>query len=196
MEGKELFPTTKGTPQGGVISPLLANIALHGLETYIVSHYTPTKRVNGTATTWQPTVIRYADDFVVLHRDHGVIEEVKELTATWLAGMGLELKPSKTRITHTLTRTEEGYVGFDFLGWHVRQYAVGKHHSGKHMTKLLGFKTIITPSKDAIKEHVKKLDETIRKSTSATQANLIRALNRIIGGWVHYHSTCSAARIF
>jgi RNA-directed DNA polymerase len=196
QDGDTLFPTTEGTPQGGVLSPLLANVALHGLETFLVSHYPKGQTDGGQWTTWRPTVVRYADDFVVLHHKCSVIEECRELTTTWLAEMGLTLKPSKTRITHTLTRTDEGHVGFDFLGWTIRQHPVGKTHSGKVTGHLLGFKTIITPSKDACKEHLAQLAEIIRKSTGERQADLITKLNRTIGGWTNYHATCCAKETF
>ncbi len=124
MDGEGLFPTEEGTPQGGVISPLLANIALHGLEERITKVYTRSCKRGGA------NVIRYADDFVVLHRDLETLEEIRQMASEWLAGMGLELKPSKTRITHTL-RSHDGKVGFDFLGFHVRQHHVGKTHTGK-----------------------------------------------------------------
>jgi RNA-directed DNA polymerase len=86
---------------------VLANVALHGLENAIVAAF-PKRQ--------PPTVVRYADDLVALHPDLRVIERVQQIAATWLAGMGLELKPSKTRITHTLHQ-HNGAVGFDFLGF-------------------------------------------------------------------------------
>jgi RNA-directed DNA polymerase len=184
MEKDELFPTTAGTPQGGVISPLLANIALHGLETAITQKHPQAK------------VIRYADDLVVLHPDLTVVEQIQQTVANWLAPLGLELKPSKTRITHTLNQ-HDGPVGFDFLGFHIRQYKVGRTHSakstGRH-PKLLGFKTIIKPSKTALKRHQQALHTVIRTSRSAPQARLIGQLNPIIKGWTAYYSTvCSKA---
>ena len=96
MDDKQLFPTSEGTPQGGVISPLLANIALHGME----------ERIKQFAETclqkWQRqkdnrdslSLIRYADDFVILHEDITVVQRCKEIISEWLNGMGLELKPS------------------------------------------------------------------------------------------------------
>ena len=114
MDGQALFPTTEGTPQGGVLSPLLANIALHGFETVIREAFP--ERKPGTNVHWKPNVVRYADDFVVMHEDETVIQQVQQLATAWLAGMGLELKPSKTKITHTLS-THNGNVGFDFLGF-------------------------------------------------------------------------------
>jgi len=93
-------------------SPLLANIALHGLEQEITSAFPALVQTE----RWKPTVVRYADDLVVLHSDKAVIEQVQQLVSAWLAGMGLALKPSKTCITHTLTPCEN-HLGFDFLGF-------------------------------------------------------------------------------
>jgi RNA-directed DNA polymerase len=192
MEGKELFPTTEGTPQGGVISPLLANIALHGLETVIRESFS--NNYQGRRH-WKPLVVRYADDFVVMHPDLAVIEQVGQITSDWLVGMGLELKPSKTRITHTL-QEHEGNLGFDFLGFQVRQYPVGKTHYSRLAGSghWLPFKTIIKPSKEALERHSKVLSQVIRAHNASTQAALIGQLNPIIRGWANYYSTeCSKA---
>src|SRR5207244_1988273 len=155
----QLFPSEAGTPQGGVLSPLLANVALHGLEEQVAEALTSTRRVDGKMERRPPTVIRYADDLVVLHPDLDVIRRSREVIAEWLKGMSLELKPSKTFISHTLEE-HEGKVGFDFLGFTVRQFRVGKHHTGKngHGTPL-GFKTLIKPSKRKVKEHYHQLKE-------------------------------------
>jgi len=147
MDGKELFNPEKGTPQGGAISPLLANIALHGLEELIAKRF-PQKWKGKEIIRRVPAVIRYADDFVVLHDDIEVIKECKEAISEWLTQMGLELKPSKTKISHTLNEYE-GNVGFDFLGFSIRQYETGKYRSPKSTNgKPLGFTTQIQPSKE------------------------------------------------
>src|SRR5438552_7557210 len=107
MDNGVFEETTSGTPQGGVISPLLANIALHGMETTIVEAY-----------RWKegkPNFVRYADDFVVFHPTEEGVKKAQAVLETWLADIGLELKPSKTKITHTL-REYQGARGFDFLG--------------------------------------------------------------------------------
>src|SRR6266705_3510891 len=195
MDGQELFPTKEGTPQGGPLSPLLANIALHGLETAICSAFPRDKYVNGERIRWQPQVIRYADDFVVAHHEIEAIKEVQDIATQWLRELGLELKPSKTRITHTL-QPYEGNVGFDFLGWTVRQHPVGKTHSGKSNGQLLGFKTIITPSKEAQAAHQQALREKIQQEKTATQGQLIHDLNKIITGWTNYHSAVASKRTF
>ncbi len=193
LDGKELFPTEAGTPQGGVLSPLLANIALHGFEATIRAAFpTKSRRIH----PWKPIVVRYADDFVALHEDVEVIEQVRQLAAQWLAGMGLELKPSKTRITHTL-REYQGSVGFDFLGFHVRQYPVGHPHAAKTLRgKSLGIKTIIKPSPGAQKRHLASLAEVIRRHRQVPQQALIDNLNRKIVGWTNYYSTQVSKAVF
>ena len=122
MEGIDLTPTSKGTPQGGVISPLLANIALQGMEYAISQGYRQMDE--------KPLLARYADDFVILHSDKGKLDEVTALITAQLADMGLVLSPSKTKVTHTLI-PYQGSVGFDFLGCTIRQFPVGKNPFGK-----------------------------------------------------------------
>lgn len=196
VDGEELFPTTAGTPQGGPLSPLLANVALHGLETAIVAAYPARPRRNGRRESWQPTVVRYADDFVVLHRDLTVIEEIKQLASEWLIDMGLELKPSKTRITHT-REAHNGTAGFDFLGFNIRQYPTGKTHSARNTKgKLLGSKTLIKPSKEAIHRHSTAVREIIRHHRTAPQEALIARLNPVIRGWTQYYSTVVSKEVF
>jgi Retron-type reverse transcriptase len=188
----ELFPTQEGTLQGGTISPLLANIALSGLETLIVSKF-PRNNRKGLSS---PNVVVYADDFVVLHKDLEVIKQCQALAAEYLKGMGLELKPSKTRITHTLV-IPGGKPGFDFLGFHIRQYPAGKTKSGRDCRgRPPGFKTLIRPSQAAIKRHTQKLKETVDNHKHSDQETLINALNPMIIGWTNYYSTVASSRIF
>ncbi len=196
MDGNQLFPTSEGTPQGGVISPLLANIALHGMEQRIKSEFP--YMVPKSRETWfhkrgenffSPAVIRYADDFVILHEDITVVQGCQTLIADWLKDMGLELKPSKTRLAHTCNTVENEKPGFDFLGFNIRQFSVGKYHSGKNTQgELLGFKTIITPSKEKVKVHYDKIAEVINNHKAAPQAAMIKHLNPIIRGWSNYFS--------
>jgi hypothetical protein len=96
----------------------------------------------------------------LLHPTLAGVEKAKRVMETWLQGIGLELKPSKTRIAHTL-HPVQGRVGFDFLGMTIRQYPVGRTHSAKNTYgQLLGFKTLIKPSEEAIKRHVRELVQT------------------------------------
>lgn len=190
MDGEQLFPTSEGTPQGGVISPLLANIALHGLESRIKQEFP--KMSHTGRETWfhkkgtefkSPDVIRYADDFVILHENETVVQRCKEVISEWLQNMGLELKPSKTRFAHSLNEYGTEKPGFDFLGFTIRQFAVGKYHSKQ------GYKTIITPSAKKLKIHYDKIAEVIESHKALPQAALIAHLNPIIRGWANYYST-------
>ncbi|MEG4535554.1 group II intron reverse transcriptase/maturase [Microcoleus sp. D2_18a_D3] len=196
---KAYSPTEEGTPQGGVISPLLANIALHGMENRI-KQYVATlpcrpgygKKVNQMSLS----LIRYADDFVIIHEDLAIVQKCQEIIAEWLSDIGLELKPSKTRISHTLTEYS-GNIGFDFLGFNIRQHPVGKYQTGKSTNKEpLGFKTIITPSKKSVKGHCKKIATIIKEHSAAPQAALIARLNPVIRGWGNYFSTVASQETF
>jgi RNA-directed DNA polymerase len=190
--------TEAGTPQGGVISPLLANIALDGMVRHIENMF-PKK-----GSRVQATVVRYADDFVVISPKLEIIEQCKIAISEWLKPAGLQLKPEKTRICHTLQEIEVDGVkvppGFDFLGFNIRQYPKGKHTSGKsggpsQSSKRLGFKTNIKPSKKAIKAHTEKVKEVINKHKTSPQAALIKELNPIITGWARYYSGTVSSEI-
>lgn len=177
FEKGELSPSEAGTPQGGVISPLLMNIALHGFETDLVSSFP--KEV-------KPALIRYADDFVILHHDLDTLLQLRQRAEEWLAELGLNLKESKTRITHTLYE-HEGNIGFDFLGFNIRQFKTGKHIVRR------GYRTAITPSKDAQKRHLAEMAEVVQQYRGAPQTALIAKLNPKVRGWTNYYRACSTA---
>ena len=195
IDGGRFSKTDRGTQQGSVLSPLLANIALHGLETHLRNHFPAQHLVMEAGIrrpkSWRPRVIVYADDLVVLHRDRDVIEHCQRLTADWLAGIGLELHPSKTRIAHTL-QSEGGEAGLHFLGFHIRQYRVSQYNNAQGG----GFKTLIKPSKNSIKQHYRQLAEIISRHKTARQENLIRLLNPLIAGWCHYYRAVVSKRVF
>ncbi len=173
-----------GTPQGGVISPLLSNIAMHGMENRI-------RQVQGAS------LIRYADDFVIFHEDLDSLKQCQNIISEWLTPLDLELKPSKTKIVHTLKELEDNEPGFNFLGFNIRQYPVGKYQSGKNAKgEKLGFKTIIKPSKESVKRHYQKLADTISRYNAATQIRLILELNPIIRGWSNYFRTVCSKETF
>lgn len=204
MESKQLFPTSEGTPQGGVLSPLLANIALHGMEQRIKQAFP--RMTEGARKTWfhekgtrfnSPQLIRYADDFVILHEDITVVTKCQEIISEWLKDIGLELKPSKTRITHTLNEYQQHKPGFDFLGFTIRQFPVGKCHSGKNPSGVrLGYKTIITPSQEKLKLHTQRLGEIVQSHKALSQAALIAHINPIIRGWSNYYSRVCSTETF
>jgi RNA-directed DNA polymerase len=193
MDALEFSPTQTGTPQGGVVSPLLMNIALHGMEEALVKAYMGEKKTL-TARRGAPKLIRYADDFVVLHAEVAQVRKAQQLIATWLEGIGLELKPSKTRLSHTLNEYQ-GNIGFNFLGFTIRQFPVGKTHTGTSRGKPLGFKTIITPSKEGVQRHIQALREILQKSQSLSQEELIDQLNPVMYGWsLYYRAVVSKKR--
>jgi RNA-directed DNA polymerase len=187
-EEKEFEPTKAGTPQGGVISPLLANIALHGMEQDLIEAY--------SYKEGYPQIVRYADDFVIFHeKEHGILK-AKRVVEEWVKQVGLELKPSKTRFSHTL-RPYEGNVGFDFLGYTVRQFPVGKHKSSRNQhRKILGFKVIIRPSKETIKNHIAETKRIIRKHRSSPQEVLIVKLSPVVRGWANSYRTQASKHTF
>lgn len=197
IDSKQLIPTDEGTPQGGVISPLLANIALHGMEESIKDLVGKLPGKSGRSRSQRRqavSLIRYADDFVIIHENRDVIQKCRDHIQEWLKGIGLELKEAKTHLTHTW---EGGNPGFDFLGFNIRQHKVGKYKTGSSRHgKPLGFKTIIKPSKKAIKTHDQKLKEIIDSHIAAPQEALIRHLNPVIRGWSNYYSTVVSGKIF
>ncbi|WP_141295827.1 group II intron reverse transcriptase, partial [Planktothrix agardhii] len=197
MDGKELFPTNDGTPQGWVISPLLANIALHGMEERVKQYAETLKgKQNKQHKRESLSLIRYADDFVIIHDDLNVVKKCQEIIAKWLSDMGLELKPSKTKLTHTLNKID-GNVGFEFLGFHIQQHRVGNYRCAKNPKgTLLGFTTLITPSKAKIKTHLVKIAKVIDTHKTAPQAALISKLNPIIRGWSNYYTTVVSKATF
>ena len=196
MEGDVFHATKSGTPQGGVISPLLANIALNGLETETRNHLSDELLRNEKARGGQANrkrasftlgIVRYADDFVVLHRDRSIVETAKAFIEEWLKNIGLELKPSKTRISHTL-KEMDGETGFDFLGFNVRQYPTKNNK--------VGFKSLIKPSKEAFARHLTVVKDELRNLRGAPQEAVISKLNPIIKGWSRYYCSSVARKAF
>ena len=186
IEDNKLFPTLQGSPQGGVISPLIANIALHGLETIVTSKHPQAK------------LVRYADDMIVLHTNEQVLKQIQQRISEWLKDIGLELNMEKTRIVHTLNPTTET-AGFDFLGFNIRQYPVGKTHAKKkkhQVAEQSRFKTIIKPSQEAIRRHQQKLRQVIKASMMMDQTRLSGQLNPIIKGWTNYYATVVSKKTF
>ncbi len=166
----ELFPTDAGTPQGGIISPVAANMTLDGLEAMLAEKFPRAKR-----TGLKINMVRYADDFIITgNSKQWLQQEVKPAVAEFLAGRGLLLSPEKTKITHIAE-------GFDFLGWNIRKY------NGKFLMK---------PSKTNVKAHLDQIREIIKANKTAKQANLIGLLNPVLRGWANYHSHVVAKKTF
>ncbi|NEO38716.1 MAG: group II intron reverse transcriptase/maturase [Moorea sp. SIOASIH] len=178
--------TEEGTPQGGIISPLLANIALHGLEEELGIKYTWHKDtrnkkggywVNKTGRTY----VRFADDFIVLTESEEDAANAKVIVEEWLTRKGLRLSEEKTHITHLTD-------GFDFLGWNFRKY--------KTTTKKTQLVTLIKPSKKSIRKIKEKIRSTFKGLKNATQAEVIKEINPIIRGWGNYHEGAVSKEIF
>ncbi len=172
--GKGFAPTVEGTPQGGVISPCLLNVALHGLEAAAGVRYTAPGAQAGETKPGSPVLIRYADDLAVLCSSQEQAEQVKARLAEWLAPRGLAFNEDKTRIVHLSE-------GFDFLGFNVRRY-----HS----------KLLIKPSKAAIRRLRERLASEMRALRGSNAAAVIAVLTPIIRGWAAYYRGVVSSRVF
>ena len=167
---EKLFPTEAGTPQGGIISPTLANWTLDGLEKTLRDKFTEVSKTGNPVhktSKHQVNLVQYADDFIITGKSKELLEnEVKPLVDNFLKERGLTLSTEKTKMTHI----EEG---FDFLGWNFRKY------DGKMLIK---------PSKKNVKAFLGKIRETVKANKTAKQENLIGLLNPMIRGWANYSS--------
>jgi RNA-directed DNA polymerase len=167
-------PTERGSPQGGVISPLLMNVALHGMEEAAGVRYLRTGRNAGTARPDSPVLVRYADDLVALCHSRAQAERVKARLTMWLAARGLVFNEDKTRIVHLDD-------GVDFLGFNIR----------RHRGKLL-----IKPSKAAVKRIRGRLTAEMRALRGHSPQMVLIRLNPIIRGWSAYYRHCVSSRVF
>ena len=179
LEANVFYPTSSGTPQGGSCSPLLANIALHGLEQAIGMGY---QHGGGRVQTCGPRrVVRYADDFLVFCSTQEDAQQAVLLLRTWLKERGLALSEEKTRIVHLKE-------GFDFLGFNVRQYP--------SRNTATGWKTLIKPSKESIQKIRDRLrTEWLALKTGRVEV-IVKRLNPIIRGWSNYFRTGVAYETF
>ena len=159
IEKNRKYKTVEGTPQGGIISPLLMNMTLDGLEKAIRKKFPKWKKS-------KVNFIRYADDFVITSPDkETIINEIQPLVEEFISQRGLLLSPEKTKITNIND-------GFDFLSQNIRKY------KGK---------LLIKPSKNAVKSFKEKIKNAIRECRGNSAIWLIHKLNPIIRGWVNYH---------
>lgn len=173
MESGQLLPTEAGTPQGGIISPVLANMALDGLEAVLESHFG--KKNTKASYKTKVNYVRYADDFIITGISQELLEEeVKPIVEAFMAERGLTLSPEKTVISHASE-------GFDFLGQNVRSY------KGK---------LLIKPSRKNMRNLLRKLKDIIDRNKAASAGNLIRQLNPVLRGWAYYHRHIVAKETF
>ena len=178
IDKKTFFDTTTGTPQGGIISPVLANLTLDGLERAIDKACGITRkngRKNRIGQRLKVSYCRYADDFIVTAYDKQTLEEIAlPVIVKFLDERGLEIQQEKTKITHISE-------GFDFLGQNVRKY------KGKLMTK---------PSKKSIKAFRHKVLNIIKQSNGMSAELLIFQLNPVLRGWANYHRHIVSKKVF
>ena len=176
LEEDTVHATEAGTPQGGIISPVLANMALDGLETALEAIGVRRDRRGRIVTNpHKVNLIRYADDFIITGASRTILEKtVQPLVEAFLKERGLTLSGEKTRITHI----DEG---FDFLGQHIRRY------NGK---------LLIKPAKKNVKAVLTKIRQVIRNNATAKAVSLLQQLNPIIRGWAYYHRHIAAKATF
>lgn len=177
LEDRGFHATESGTPQGGVISPLLANIALHGMEKALGMKFNRKGESVGNRI-----VVRYADDFVIFCNTEEDAERAKAEIAIWLSDRGLELSEEKTRIRHLSE-------GFDFLGFNVRQYPAPR-------TSKSGWKILIKPSNEAVKKLRRKVKAIWLRLKGQRVAAALTALNPVIRGWANYYRTVVSKETF
>lgn len=184
---KEIVKTTMGTPQGGVISPLLANIALHGLENHLLEFVAelPIKPYSGAnrgraAKKKALGIIRYADDFVLTHRNKEILELCIAETHKWLATVGLEISEEKSSLRDTRD-------GFQFLGFKIT--VVRKPTAGNYKVK-------IQASREKQKALLEKVKEIVRSNKSISSYDLIQMLRPVILGWANYYKYCECSEMF
>lgn len=172
-------PTEEGTPQGGVISPLLLNVALHGMEHAAGVRYRNSARSDAETVRGAPVLVRYADDYVAMCHSREQAEEVKQRLAAWLTPRGLSFNEDKTNVVHV----EDG---FSFLGFSIRRF-VDRRGSAK---------LLITPSQESVKRFRKRLAAEVRALRGANATAVIERLNPIIRGWSAYYRSVVSSRIF
>jgi len=166
------YPTATGTPQGGIISPVLANLTLDGLERVLAQQFASTKTLQRRN---QVHLVRYADDFIITGRTSDLLAtEVEPVVEHFLRDRGLALSSTKTRITHISQ-------GFDFLGQTIRKYG------GKFLTR---------PSPKSVKALLGKVRATIKAQPQARAGDVIQQLNPLIRGWANDHRHGASAYTF
>jgi len=181
IDNNAFCETTQGSGQGSVISPLLANIALHGMEEQLEIKYKTRYTKDGyklIINQSKYTLVRYADDFACMCQTKEDAEAIYNILKTYLKARGLELEPSKTRVV----KVSEG---FDFLGFNIKRYQTA-----------LGEKLLIKPSKEAVKKCKKKISEATRNLYGTNVEALINKLNPIIIGTANYWSPEVSKKVF
>jgi len=177
-----------GTPQGGIISPLLCNVALHGMETLLLKNF----RRNSVK------IIRYANNFLVMGRELEDIKKAKGIVVDFLQTVDLTLSEEKTRIGHSMNRmNEDSPAGVDFLGYHFRNYVTSKHRGVKSTRGVKQtFKQVSMPSKASTKKHKVDIRVILKKYKNAPRKAILARLAAKIQGWTQYQAVTQCSRYF
>lgn len=192
----------KDTPQRGPISALLANIALHGLENNVMAYIENTAKTKFEATRekYECTVVRYANDFVILHPDLTRLTEIIIQTKIWLREMRLEVNEIKSKIRHSLTSFEGQQPGVTFLGFYISQVEAGIGQTAwignQYSRKSLGFSVQKIPDKSRVERHLDRLRDIVKSYETKSQSALIQKLNPICRGWCNYFKFSDNMRAF
>ena len=187
-------PTQAGTPQGGVISPLLSNIALDGIEKELGDWAETQKLLNRNGNPVSGRIakrkfvnfVRFADDFVIMNHDLAVIRKCEQLVGEFLAERGLELSKAKTKIVHTRISFEGRLAGFEFLGFKIKHFNTKRRSAKDRHGRIIGYRLLIIPSTGSRKKHFASIDGALRRFRTANQSYIINKLNPIIVGWTNY----------
>ncbi len=174
LEDKRLYHTTRGVPQGGLVSPVIGNLALDGLEKLVKGETEYFRRSHNI------NFVRYADDFIVTANNRDVLEQLIPKLEAFLAVRGVSLSKEKTKITSI-------YEGFDFLGQNIRKHSKSDGKPAKLQ---------ITPSKESYKNIKEKIRTLCQSHKGVTPNELINKLNPVLRGWANYHRHVISARTF
>lgn len=182
-------PNTVETPQGGPISPLLANVALHGLEEHVekcLATWSKNGELPKGTVTSNGLVVRYADDFVILHPDLEVLERVVKEVKKWLFPLGLKISKYKSSIRHTLEKHNGNNAGFTFLGFYFSHKKCGIGQTtwvaNQHKRVPLRYYLSQKPDRDRVQKHIDNVRDIVKRMEKRPQEELIATLNPIIRG--------------
>ena len=193
----------QGTPQGGPISPLLANIALHGLENHVaecLATWSKLGKLPTGSTASNGLTVRYADDFVILYPHVKILKKVVLEVEKWLAPLGLKISKEKSSIRHTLYEYEGKSAGFTFLGFYFshKKCGIGKTAwvANNYYREPLKYYLSQTPDKERVQRHIDKIRDIVKRMEKRPQKELIAKLNPIIRGWTNYYAFTDNKKTF
>jgi RNA-directed DNA polymerase len=197
-------PNSIGTSQGGPISPLLANVALHGLEEHVKKCLATWSKngelPKGIVASNRLLIVRYVDDFVILHPHFEVLERIVKEVKKWLVSLGLQISKDTSSIRHTLHKYMGNNAGFTFLGFYFshKKCGIGQTTwvSNKQKRVPLRYYLSQKPDRDRVKKHIHNVRDIVKRMEKRPQEELIARLNPIIRGWKNYYAFTDNADSF